>query len=80
MSLLENQPIEPDTTPLCECGSFSDHASDLEVIRHDVWEMKQVVEKVGVLLKEINDQVEPALEAVANSPLGNMLGLSGGKR
>lgn len=59
---------------VCECGSW-EHTSDLAVIRHDIWELKQTVNKLIELVASINEQVEPALDAVAKSPLGMVLGL-----
>lgn len=62
---------------LCECGSGTDHASDLEVIRHDIWELKSTVTGLMQMIEPISAEIAPAMDALAASPLGKMLGMGG---
>lgn len=74
-----SMPIESAVTNgMCECGSFEDHASDMEVIRHDVWSLRNQVQELIDLIEPIKDELTPMLESFASSPIAKMLGVSNG--
>lgn len=62
----------------CPCGSGMDHASDMEVIRHDVYELRSHVEQLISLIGPIQAELQPMLEGLASSPIGKMLGIGNG--
>lgn len=68
--------IQVTTCPVC--GSGSDHTTDLEVIRHDIAELKAAVDGLTGVVVPIISEVMPYVEEVANGPMGKMLGIKGG--
>ena len=59
---------------VCGCGSW-EHTSDLSVIRHDIWELKMTVTSLLETIEPISKEIGPAIDALADSPVGNMFGL-----
>ncbi|HEY6021375.1 MAG TPA: hypothetical protein VIY48_16165 [Candidatus Paceibacterota bacterium] len=68
---IETIPTDEET---CGCGSW-EHTSDLSVIRHDVWELKEKVQELINLIEPVQEELGPMLDAFSKSPIAKMLGV-----